>query len=108
MNLSIRAHLAMAQSALTESKYWAKIRLRVLYLLRKSARPVRLGEVAIDNRLNLRETRVLLNEMIDEGIVRESTPDECKKHQSLHHGYAFVLTDPTSIPFGDLETWGSK
>lgn len=108
MNLSIRAHLAMAHSALTESKYWAKLRLRVLYLLRKSSRPVRLGELSIDNRLNLRETRVLMDQLIDEGVVRESTPDECKKHQNVHPGYAFVLCDPTSIPYGDLEAWASK
>ncbi len=71
-------------------------------LLRKHSRPVLLGEIALEVRLNLRQTREMLDSMIDGGIVRELTADECRSYPNMHAGYAFVLVNPESIPRGDI------
>lgn len=83
--------------------YWSKLRTRTLAFMRRRERPILLGEIALESHLNLRQTREMLDGMVASGVIRELTSDECKAYPNLYEGYAFVLTDPSSISRGDVE-----
>lgn len=53
--------------------------------------------------MSLKQTREILQVLIDDGVVRECTEEECAKHPNTHVGYAFTLVLPTRVPLGDLE-----
>lgn len=54
-------------------------------------------------KLNLRQTREVIDAMIDEGVVHELTAEECAKHMNMHVGHTFCLVDPSSVPMGDID-----
>jgi hypothetical protein len=87
----------------SDPQFWIRVRQRTLCLMRKHTRPVLLGEISMETRLNLRQTREMLDALMDEGIVRELDEVEVKAYPNMYAGYAFVLVDPKSFPGGDIE-----
>jgi hypothetical protein len=64
---------------------------------------MRLGEISLEVKLNLRQTMEVVQNLIDAHVVRACTAEECSKHPYMHEGYSFILVDPGTIPEGDLE-----
>ena len=87
----------------SDPKFWLKIRNQVKRFLRKTERPTRLGEISLEIKLNLRQTREIVEKMIDEGVVRALTLEECNRLLNMHADHTYLLVDPKSIPMGDLE-----
>ena len=104
-NPLITPHLVMSSLAVFSSdpQFWLKMHQRALSLIRKHSRPVLLGEISLETRLNLRQTREMLNDLMELKIVRELDEEEVKRYPNMYAGYAFVLVDPLSIPRGDVE-----
>ena len=84
-------------------QYWNKIQRYIKQLMKQKTRHVLLGEIAIATHLSLRQAEEIVNAMVDNGVLRPLSQEECDKLINVHYGHAFVLVDPKSIPHGDLE-----
>lgn len=92
---------------LQDPKFASKLKNRVLLLLRRRVvpwrRPALLGELSLESKMSLNQTREVLQVLIDDGVVRECSEEECNRFPNTHVGYAFTLVMPTKVPLGDLE-----
>ncbi len=83
-------------------QYWDKIQRYIKQLMKQKTHHVLLGEIAVATHLSLRQAEEIVTAMIDAGIIRALTQEECNKLINVHCGHAFVLVNPKSIPHGDL------
>jgi predicted transcriptional regulator len=71
--------------------------------LRNQNRPLLVGEISLWIGLNLKQTKKLLEELVERELVRELTDEELRTFKA-HKGFAFVLSNPALIPMGDVDS----
>ena len=74
------------------SSYVTKAKSMIVKKLQLSDRPVFLGALAIEAKLDLARAHIIINDMIGEGTIRPVSRDEKHKFDIPWDAYCFMLT----------------